>query len=122
MNMEKLPIIKSNASEHHYTEREKNDAIEGYENEVAKEIELMQKLKPQIDEQRIIWKETHDPKDFEALNKLEMDFKSATLRINALARAMNKKYDMVIDIPDIEAMFGKETIDIDEDSQHQEAA
>ncbi len=120
--MEKLPIIKSNASEHHYTEREKNDAIEGYENEVAKEIELMQKLKPQIDEQRIIWKETHDPKDFEALNKLEMDFKSATLRINALARAMNKKYDMVIDIPDIEAMFGKETIDIDEDSQHQEAA
>lgn len=105
MGIEKYTIEKSNTTEHHYSEREKKQAIDDYEDFVEKEVE---KLYPLYDEYVIeleLKNSKSDNYDFERLNELSFSIEQGKRRVMHHASEVEKNYNTTVDVPDFEATF-----------------
>ena len=103
--MDTLEIKKSTSSEHQYTEREKEQALENYREIVVLEAERMYSLYDQyliqVDHKNF----KSDKYDFELHNQLSFDIEQCKRRIMHAANHVQKNYDAKIEIPNFDILL-----------------
>lgn len=98
-------IIKSKKSEHHYSEREKQQAIENYRELVVSEVHHMYDLFDQYNVQVKHKNFKSEEYDFELHNQLSFDIEQCKRRVVYAADNVQKNYDAKIELPDFDLLL-----------------
>jgi len=98
-------ITKSKTSEHHYSEREKQQAIENYRELVVSEVHRMYDLFDLYNEQVQHKSFKSEKYDFELHNQLSFDIEQCKRRVLHAAENMQSNYDAKIEIPDFDLLL-----------------
>lgn len=98
-------IKKSTKTEHHYTDREKEQAIENYREIVVKEVhrmyDLYDKYLKQVEHKNF----KSDKYDFELHNQLSFDIEQCKRRVLHAADHVTKNYNAKVEIPDFDILL-----------------
>lgn len=103
--MEKSKITKSKNTEHHYSEREKEQALEHYRELVVSEIHRMYDLYDQYLEQMNHKNFKSEKYDFDLHNQLSFDIEQCKRRVLYAAERIQENYDVKIEIPHFELLL-----------------
>lgn len=98
-------IKKSKKSEHHYTDREKQQAIENYRELVVSEVhrmyDLYNKYLKQVEHKNF----KSDKYDFELHNQLSFDIEQCKRRVVHAAEHVTENYDADVEVPDFDILL-----------------
>lgn len=103
--METPEIKKSNHTEHHYSSREKEQALENYRELVVLEVDRMYGLYDQYLAQVDHKNFKSEKYDFELHNQLSFDIEQCKRRVTHAAGHVIENYDAKIEIPDFEVLL-----------------
>ncbi|MCI5050945.1 MAG: hypothetical protein MRY57_01405 [Candidatus Pacebacteria bacterium] len=98
-------IKKSNSSEHHYSDREKEQALENYRELVVTEVDRMYALYDLYLEQVNHKNFKSDNYDFELHNQLSFDIEQCKRRVHHAAEHVEKNYDVQPDVPNFDILL-----------------
>lgn len=98
-------IKKSNHTEHHYSSREKEQALENYRELVVLEVDRMYRLYDQyliqIDHKNF----KSEKYDFELHNQLSFDIEQCKRRVIHAADHVKENYNANIEVPDFDVLL-----------------
>lgn len=100
-----LKIKKSTNTEHHYSIREKEQALENYREIVFLEVDRMYALYDQYILQVNHKNFKSDKYDFELHNQLSFDIEQCKRRVLFAAENVQKNYDAKIEIPNFDILL-----------------
>lgn len=98
-------IIKSKNSDHHFSDREREQALEHYRELVVEEVHRMYDLYDQYLEQVDHKNFKSEKYDFELHNQLSFDVEQCKRRVLHAAKNMQDNYNATIDVPDFEILL-----------------
>lgn len=98
-------IKKSSNTEHHYTDREKEQALENYREIVVLEVDRMYGLYDQYLVQVNHKNFKSDKYDFELHNQLSFDIEQCKRRVMHAAEHVQKNYDAKIEVPNFDILL-----------------
>jgi hypothetical protein len=98
-------IKKSNNTEHHYTTREKEQALENYRELVVTEVDRMYGLYDQYLVQVEHKNFKSEKYDFELHNQLSFDIEQCKRRVVHAADHVKTNYDAKIEVPDFDVLL-----------------
>jgi len=98
-------IKKSNTTDHHYTDREKEQAIENYREIVVNEVHRMYGFHDQyliqVDHKNF----KSDKYDFELHNQLSFDIEQCKRRVEHAAKYVQDNYNAKVEVPDFNLLL-----------------
>jgi len=98
-------IRKSKKTEHKYSDREKQQAVENYREIVVKEVHRMYALHDDYLKQVEHKNFKSDKYDFELHNQLSFDIEQCKRRVLHAADHVQKNYDAQIEIPNFDILL-----------------
>jgi hypothetical protein len=98
-------IKKSKKTDHQFSDREKEQALEYYRELVVEEVHRMYDLYDQYLEQVGHKNFKSEKYDFELHNQLSFDVEQCKRRVIHAAKQVRENYNAVIDIPDFEILL-----------------
>ncbi len=90
-------IVKSNSNEHHYSEREKQEALKNYTEAIALEIDRMYDLYDRYLEQVNHKAFKSESYDFELHNQLSFDIEQIKRIVKYKTEEVRKNYDAQVE-------------------------
>ncbi len=100
-----VDIKKSKKTDHQYSNREKEQAVENYREIVVEEVHRMYDLYDQYLEQVEHKNFKSDKYDFELHNQLSFDVEQCKRRVVHAAKHVQDNYDAEIEIPNFEVLL-----------------
>lgn len=100
-----VDIKKSKKTDHQYSNREKEQAVENYREIVVEEVHRMYDLYDQYLEQVEHKNFKSDKYDFELHNQLSFDVEQCKRRVVHAAKHVQDNYDAKIEIPNFEVLL-----------------
>lgn len=100
-----VDIKKSKKTDHQYSDREKEQAVENYREIVVEEVHRMYDLYDQYLEQVEHKNFKSDKYDFELHNQLSFDVEQCKRRVVHAAKHVQDNYDAKIEIPNFEVLL-----------------
>jgi hypothetical protein len=98
-------IIKSEITGHQYSEREKQEAVEGYRELVVDEVHRMYDFYDQYLKQVEHKNFKSEKYDFELHNQFSFDLEQCKRRVIHAAKAVEDNYEAKIEIPDFDLLL-----------------
>ncbi|MCA9351507.1 hypothetical protein KC929_01875 [Patescibacteria group bacterium] len=98
-------IKKSKKTEHHYTEREREQALENYRELVVSEVARMYDLYDQFMVQVNHKAFKSDKYDFELHNQLSFDIEQCKRRVRHAADQVMTNYDAKVEVPEFDTLL-----------------
>lgn len=98
-------IKQSKITNHQYTEREKQEAVEDYRELVVNEVHRMYGFYDQYLQQVEHKNFKSDKYDFELHNQFSFDVEQCKRRVHHAAKNVTENYDANIEIPDFDVLL-----------------
>ncbi|MAQ77362.1 hypothetical protein CL684_02455 [Candidatus Campbellbacteria bacterium] len=98
-------ITKSKGSEHHFTDREKEEALEAYRELVVSEVQRMYEFYDKYLEQVKHKNFKSDKYDFELHNQFSFDVEQCKRRMLHAAESVRKNYNAHIEVPNFDVLL-----------------